>query len=178
LKDRLHEIMAQCVVIHEVNLNTGIINNIDLIEEKLSSVAADVKEHYLMLLLQYYFQNNNLDCAQQLLLQGIKFDMTFRDIKEAFIHINDDEDNVIEFFEDNVVMLKDIIQDEDLLEIYEYYNENTFFQPFLEEPMLLIRRNRYVCAHAYKNDKNEYSNFFINEDLLASLMRDMPFLLK
>ncbi len=177
MKDRLHEIIAQCAIIHEVNLSTDIIGDLDLIEEKLSNVDTDVKEHYLILLLQYYFQNNDLENVQKLLLQGIKFEMRFRDIKEAFVHIKDDEENVIEFFEDNVVMLRDVIQDEDLFDMYNYYESNKQFQPYLEEPLLLIRKNRYVCAHVYKNI-SPISAFFLNEDLLESLLRDMPFLLK
>lgn len=177
MKDRLHEIMAQCVVILEENISTGIIDNLYAIEEKLSNVDSDVKEHYLMLLLQYYFQKNNLENVQKLLLQGFKFEMRFSDIKEAFIHIKEDEDNVIEFFEDNVVMLRDIIQDEDLIDIYEYYHRNKKYQRYLEEPLALIRKNRYVCVHAYKHTIY-CSDFFLNKDLLESLMRDMPFLFK
>lgn len=177
MKDRLHEVMAQCVVILEENISTGIINNLDAIEEKLSNIDADVKEHYLMLLLQYYFQKNNLENVQKLILQGFKFEMRFSDIKEAFIHIKEDEENVIEFFEDNVVMLRDIIQDEDLIDIYEYYHHNKKYQPYLEEPLLLIRKNRYVCAHVYKHTI-DCSEFFLNKDLLESLMRDLPFLFK
>lgn len=177
MNDRLHEIMAQCVIIHETNINTGIINDLDAIEEKLSSIDEDVKEHYLKLLLQYYFQNNYLDGAQALLLQGFKFDMRFDDVKEAFLHIKDEEDNVIDFFEDNVVMLKDVVHEEDLKQMYDYYHDNVNIQSFLDEPLDLIKRNRYVCTHAFKST-NSYAKFFINEDLLNSLQRDMPFLFK
>jgi len=177
MKDRLHEIIAQCAVLHETNINEEIINNLDLIEKKLSNVDDDIKEHYLMLLLQYYFQNNNLEGVQKLLLQGFKFEMRFEDIKEAFIHICNNEDNVIEFFEDNVVMLKDVIQDDELKEIYEYYNDDVNNQINLEESLILIKKNRYVCAHVHKSN-NPYLRFFLNEDLLESLQRDMPFLLK
>lgn len=177
MNDRLHEIMAQCAVIHEVNIDAGIVNDLDAIEDKLLDVDDDVREYYLTLLLQYYFQNNSLDGAQKLLLQGFKFEMRFSDIKEAFVHIKDDEENVIEFFEDNVVMLRDVILDDDLIEIYEYYTANRCLQTYLEAPLQLIKKNRYVCSHVYKKD-NTLSKFFLNEDLLESLIRDMPFLLK
>ncbi len=177
MNDRLHEIIAQCSVIHETNISENIINDLDKIEIKLATYESDIKEHYLKLLLQYYFQNNNLKCAQKLLLQGFKFDMRFDDIKEAFIHIKDESENVIEFFEDNVVLLKDVIQDEELKQMYEYYINNKSYQINMKEPLALIKRNRYVCAHVHKC-ANDYHKFFLNEDLLESLQRDMPFLLK
>ena len=92
-------------------------------------------------------------------------------------HIKDEEDNVIDFFEDNVVMLKDTVQDEDLKEMYDYYHDNVNIQPYLDEPLDLIKKNRYVCTHAFKSTSS-YAKFFINEDLLNSLQRDLPFLLK
>lgn len=177
MSERLHEIIAKCAVIHEVNIQENIIDDLEKIEEKLEDIDDDVKEHYLMLLMQYYFQNNKLEQLKGLLLQGFKFDMRFSDVVEAFCHLKDDEDNVIEFLEDNVVMLKDSITDDDLLRMFEYYNANLEYKNFIDEPLNLIKKNRYVCAHAYKS-KEEFAKFFINEDLLQSLERDMPFLLK
>ncbi len=177
MNDRLHEIIAQCAVIHETNIRENIINDLDAIDEKLSSVDSDIKDHYLVLLLQYYFQQNNVECAQRLLLDGVKFQMRFDDIKEAFIHINSGKENVIEFFEDNVVMLKDTIKDEELTAMYDYYMKNEQNQVNLEQALVLIRKNRYICAYVYKST-NEKLKFFLNPDLLASLERDMPFLLK
>jgi len=177
MNDRLHEILAQCSIIHQKNIDTGIIKDLDAIEETLSTQPEDVKEHYLKLLLQYYFQINYLEGVQALLLQGFKFDLRFDDIKEAFIHIDNGDENVIEFFEESIVMLKDTINDKDLLAIYNYYQDNKSYQPYLEEPLDYIRKNRYVCAHAYKV-ANDYVKFFLNGDLLDSLKRDMPFLLK
>ncbi len=103
MNDRLHEIIAQCAVIHEANIRENIINDIDAIEEKLLSVDSDIKDHYLVLLLQYYFQQNNVECVQRLLLEGIKFQMRFDDIKEAFIHITSGKENVIEFFNNSKI---------------------------------------------------------------------------
>lgn len=97
MDNRLHEIMAQCAIIHETNIKTNIIDDLDKIEENLSNGDSDVKEHYLTLLMQYYFQKNKLEQLKQLLLEGYKFDMRFIDIVEAFCHLKDDEDNVIEF---------------------------------------------------------------------------------
>ena len=177
MSDRLHEIIAQCAIIHEENLKTGIIKKLKTVETKLEEVDKDVKEHYLMLLMQYYFQINHLKGLKKLLLQGFKFDLRFEDIKEAFMHIKEHEDNVIEFFEDGVVMLKDSINDNQLQEMYNYYNSNASYQHYLEDALELIRKNRYVCAYAYKS-KEDYCKFFINDDLLESLKRDLPYLLK
>ncbi|WP_375723443.1 hypothetical protein LXN10_13105 [Arcobacter sp. KX21116] len=177
MDDRLHEIIAQCAIIHETNINENIIDDLEKIEENLSEGDSDVKDHYLSLLMQYYFQNNKVEQLKQLLLEGYKFDMRFLDIVEAFCHLKDDEDNVIEFFEDNVVMLKDSITDNDLKKMYEYYQSNLEYKNFIDESLNLIKKNRYVCAQAYKS-KEEFAKFFLNEDLLESLKRDMPFILK
>ena len=174
---RLHEIMAQCAIIHETNIKTNIIDDLDKIEENLSEGDSDVKDHYLSLLMQYYFQKNKLEQLKQLLLEGYKFDMRFIDVVEAFCHLEDDEDNVIEFLGDNVVMLKDSITDNDLKKMYDYYQSNLEYKNFIDESLDLIKKNRYVCAQAYKS-KEEFAKFFLNEDLLESLKRDMPFILK
>ena len=174
---RLHEIMAQCAIIHETNIKTNIIDDLDKIEENLSEGDSDVKDHYLSLLMQYYFQKNKLEQLKQLLLEGYKFDMRFIDVVEAFCHLKDDEDNVIEFLGDNVVMLKDSITDNDLKKMYDYYQSNLEYKNFIDESLDLIKKNRYVCAQSYKS-KEEFTKFFLNEDLLESLKRDMPFILK
>ncbi|RXJ82047.1 hypothetical protein [Arcobacter sp. F2176] len=174
---RLHEIMAQCAIIHETNIKTNIIDDLDKIEENLSEGDSDVKDHYLSLLMQYYFQKNKLEQLKQLLLEGYKFDMRFIDVVEAFCHLKDDEDNVIEFLGDNVVMLKDSITENDLRKMHEYYQSNLEYKNFIDESLDLIKKNRYVCAQAYKS-KEEFAKFFLNEDLLESLKRDMPFILK
>ena len=176
MNDRLHEIIAQCAVIHKTNINENIIDDLDKIELVLEDVDSDVKEHYLTLLMQYYFQKNKIEQLKELLLHGFKFDLRFTDVVEAFMNLKDDEDNVIEFFEDSIVMLKDKILDSDLEQIYNYYHANLKYKNFIDEPINLIKKNRYVCAHAYKSGK-DFAKFFINEDLLASLKRDMPFLL-
>ena len=177
MSDRLHEIIAQCAVIHETNINEGIINDLYAIEERLDSVDDDIKDHYLTLLMQYYFQKNNIKQLQKLLLQGYRFDMRFSDIKEAFLHLKDDEENVIEFFEDNVVFLKDMVKDEELKQMYDYYHDNLEYKAFIDDALTLIKKNRYVCAHAYKSEE-AYAKFFLNEDLLNALKRDMPYILK
>ena len=48
---------------------------------------------------------------------------------------------------------------------------------FLEKGVEIIKRNRYICAHCYKNQNTKYSEFFLNKDLLESLKRDLPYLL-
>ncbi len=177
MNDRLHEIIAQCAVIHDTNIKEGIIDNLEAVERKIEAIDDDIKEHYLKLLMQYYFQHNNLEGVQGLLLQGFKFDMRFEDIKEAFIHIKEDEENVIEFFEDNVVMLKDVIEEEQLLQMYNYFKTHVSYQHYLEDALELIKRNRYVCAHAHKS-RTSYAKFFLNDDLLKSLLNDLPYLFK
>ena len=63
--------------------------------------------------------------------------------------------------------------------MYEYYISNVDFQSALEQAVELIKRNRYVCAFCYKNEKGEeFAKFFLNEDLLESLKRDLPYLVK
>lgn len=177
MNDRLHEIIAQCAVMHESNLKAGIIFDLYAIECSMEDIDKDVKNHYLTLLMQYYFQQNYLKGLKKLLLQGFKFDLRFEDIKEAFLHIKEHEDNVIEFFEEGIVMLKDNIQDAHLVQMHEYFNVNADYQHYLEPALELIKRNRYVCAHAYKSTL-ACKDFFINEDLLMALQRDLPYLFK
>lgn len=176
MSERLHEIIAEVAMLHTHFENENILHNLEKIQEKLENVPSDVSEHYYKLLMQYYFQTNDLENLQQLLLEGIKFDMRFEDIKEAFLHITD-ENSVIEFFEENVVFLKDEISEEYLKQMYEYYLENEALQPFLNDSLELIKKNRYVCAKAFKSQL-EYCKFFINKELLVSLQNDMPFLFR
>lgn len=176
MSERLHEIIAEVAKLHEYFESNKLLDNLEKIEEHLSSVESDVKEHYLVLLLQYYFQINDLENLQKLLLQGIKFDMRFDDIKEAFVHIKD-ENSVIEFLEENVVFLKDEITTEALTQMYDYYVNNEALHPILKDSLELIKKNRYVCAKAFRNEC-EACKFFINKDLLESLQNDMPFLFK
>ncbi|MFA7569665.1 MAG: hypothetical protein WCY75_00275 [Sulfurimonadaceae bacterium] len=176
MSDRLHEIIAQVAMLHEHFTNKKELHNLDKIEQRLELEEEDVKEHYLTLLMQYYFQSNDLENLQKLLLQGFKFEMRFEDIKEAFLHITN-EISVIEFLEENVVFLKDDIPPEALEQMYEFYQNNEALQPYLNDSLELIKKNRYVCAKAYKLN-TPYGEFFINEDLLKSLQNDMPFLFK
>lgn len=176
MNDRLHEIIAKIGVFHNTLIKDGLINNLDIVYDKLDVYEDDFKEHYLKLLMQYYFQNNNLKNLQELLLEGFKFDLRFNDIAIAFTNIKE-EDSVIEFYEDQSVLLKDIVIEDDLYLIKEYYDENENLHNILDFPLKLIKRNRYVCAKAYKY-KGDLGDFFINEDLLKSLKEDMPYLLK
>ena len=176
MNDRLHEVIAQCAVIHEHNINKNIIYDLNEVQDALNEYDSDVKEHYLTLLMQFYFQKNSLSNLQELLLQGFRFDMRFTDVVEAFCNLKDDEDNVIEFFEENVLMLRDKVTKDDLERIYNYYKQNEKYENFIKEPLEIIKRNRYVCAKAYKLG-GDLASFFIIEDLLESLKRDMPFLL-
>ena len=177
MSDRLHEIIAQIGVLHRELIDNGNINDANLVLSYIEKYDTDIKEHYLNLLLQYYFQKNDLDNLKQLLLKGAKFDMRFDDVKEAFTHISPDTNNVIEFMQDSIILLKDNSFENELETIYSYYINNTTLHSYLKEALEIIKKNRYVCAYCYKN-KKEYSDFFINKDLLDSLKRDLPHLLK
>lgn len=177
MSDRLHEIIGQIGVLHNTLIENGKINNSNEVFEVLEDYDIDVQEHYLNLLLQYYFQKNDITNLQEVLLVGAKFDMRFEDVKEAFLNIVSDEDNVIEFMQENVVFIKDNNIANNLEAMYEYYENNPSLRKNLDKSVELIKKNRYVCAFCYKNPETRYSKFFLNEDLLESLKRDLPYLL-
>ncbi|WP_072682478.1 hypothetical protein [Arcobacter sp. LA11] len=178
MSDRLHEIIAEIGIIHKKFLNEKKIEDLDYVLEYIEDYEDDLKEHYLMLLLQYYFQQNSIENLKELLVLGYKFDMRMEDIKVAFLNIRTNEENVIELLEDNVVFFKDSSYEEPLKVMYEYYMDNKDLQVILEETIELIKRNRYVCAYAYKNKDFDFAKFFLNDDLVESLKRDLPYLLK
>jgi len=177
MSDRLHEIIAEIGVLHNELIQNKKINDANEVFDYIEDLDSDVKDHYINLLLQYYFQENDLKNLQEVLLVGAKFDMRFEDVKNAFLNIKTSGENVIEFIEESVVFLKDTNLDKFLNEMYLYYINNKSLQVDLEAAVELIKRNRYVCAHCYKNDDKAYSVLFLNEDLLESLKRDLPYLL-
>ena len=177
MSDRLHEVIAEIGVLHKELIENKKIEDANEVFDYIEDFDSDVKEHYLNLLLQYYFQENDLNNLKEMLLVGAKFDMRFSDIKNAFLNIKTSGENVIEFMEESVVFLKDTELEDELNEMYLYYTQNKSLQVDLEEAVELIKRNRYVCAHCYKNDDKCYSKLFLNEDLLESLKRDLPYLL-
>lgn len=177
MSDRLHEIIAEIGVLHKELIENKKIEDANEVFDYIEDLDGDVKDHYINLLLQYYFQENDLKNLQELLLVGAKFDMRFADIKSAFLSIKNSGENVIEFMEESVVFLKDTDLEDNLNQMYLYYTENEALQVNLEEALELIKRNRYVCAHCYKNDDKCYSKLFLNENLLESLKRDLPYLL-
>ena len=176
--DRIHEIIGEIGIIHNTLLETNKILEVEEVFEFIKDYNTDVQEHYLNLLLQYYFQKNNLNNLKEVLLVGAKFDMRFDDIREAFLNIKLEEENVIEFMQENVVFVKEEIKAEYLMDMYKYYISNTGLENALEQAVELVKRNRYVCAFCYKNMEEEFSKFFLNEDLLVSLKRDLPYLIK
>ena len=178
MSDRLHEIIAEVGIIHKTLLTDEKIEDLDYLLEYIESYEEDVREHYLVLLLQYYFQQNSIDNLKELLVLGYKFDMRMEDISIAFLNIKTNDENVIELLEDNVVFFKDSDYEKPLKTMYEHYIKNSDLQVILEETIELIKRNRYVCAYAYKNREFDFARFFLNEDLLESLKRDLPYLLK
>ena len=179
MSERLHEILAEVGIIHRTLLGDEKINNVEYVLDYVETYEEDVKEHYLTLLLQYYFQNNLIENFKELLLLGYKFELRMDDIKQAFLNITSNEENVIELLEDNVVFFKDSNYEEPLMSMFKYYeNGNDELKTILEETIELIKRNRYVCAYCYKNKDKEFARFFLNDDLLESLKRDLPYLLK
>lgn len=178
MSDRLHEIIAQVAMIHKDLQENQKINNANLVIEEIKTYSKDIQEHYLNLLLQYYFQENDLVNFKILLLKNAKFQMRMDDIKCAFLNIKSNNNNVIEFMEDSIMYLKDIITNESLEAIYNYYKNNKDLQIYLEESIEIIKRNRYVCAYCFKHKSSEYSSFFINDELLEVIKKDLPYLLK
>lgn len=177
MSDRLHEIIGEIGVLHNTLIENGKINNSNEVFQVLKNYPTDVKKHYLNLLLQYYFQNNDLKNLKELLLAGAKFEIRFEDVKAAFLNIKSKELNVIEFMEESIVFIKDSDISNNLGKMYEYFHSNSSLQEFLEKGVEIIKRNRYICAHCYKNQNTKYSEFFLNKDLLESLKRDLPYLL-
>jgi len=178
MSDRLHEIIGEIAIIHNKLIESNKINDANEVFRFLEKYSKDTQKHYFNLLLQYYFQKNDLKNLKKLLLNNAKFDMRFDDVKEAFLNIKSNEENVIEFMEENIVFVKENITNDSLQAIYDYYKNNVELQSSLEQAIELIKKNRYICAYCYKNENNEYSKFFLNEDLLISLKRDLPHLLK
>lgn len=179
MSDRLHEIIAQIGIIHKTLIENKKIDNALDVLDYVEDYEEDVKEHYFKLLLQFYFQQNDLKNFKEVILLGYKFDLRMDDIKEAFIKIKSNEENVIVFLEDNVVFFKDSNYEEPLKSMYEYYEKaDNELKTSLEETIELIKRNRYVCAYAYKNKDFAFAKFFLNEDLLESLKNDLPHLFK
>lgn len=178
MSDRLHEIIAQISVLHNDYIKNKKIDDADIIIDDLSNKDEDLKDHYLKLLLQYYFQQNDLRNVKKILLLGYKFDITFDDVQLAFCNIKNSSENVVEFFDDSIVFVKDKNIKEPLHKIYDFYNSNESNKVNLEQAVDVIRKNRYICAFVYKHPELSFSEFFLNEDLLESLKRDLPYLLK
>ncbi|RXJ87116.1 hypothetical protein [Arcobacter sp. CECT 8985] len=179
MKDRLHEIIAEISILHNEFIKNDKILDANIIVDEISTQSEDLQEHYLKLLLQYYFQQNDLENVKKLLLLGYKFDIRFDDIKQAFTKIVSNKENVIEFFDDAVVFVNDNNIKEPLNIMYDYYNANESNKVNLEQAVDIIRKNRYICAFCYKHiGELPFCEFFINEDLLESLKRDLPYLLK
>lgn len=174
----IHEILGHVAIIHNELLETGKIKNADEVFDYIESYDNDIKEHYLKLLLQYYFQQNDIDNLKKVLLVGIKFDMRMDDIKQAFLNTRKDQESVIEFMKDSVVFVKDVKLENSLMVMYEYFKDNKNFQEMLKGALRVIKNNRYVCAYAYKNAQKDYASFFLNKDLLESLKKDLPYLLE
>ena len=178
MSDRLHEIMGEIGILHNNLIENKKITNADEVLEYIKNYEKDVQNHYLNLLLQYYFQQNDLENFKKLLLVGAKFDMRFEDVKDAFLNINSKNENVINFMEDSIKFIKENIDKNHLEEMYNYYKNNPNFEDILTNTISLIKKNRYVCVCSFNNKDSKYAEFFLNEDLLESIKRDSPYLLK
>ena len=178
MSERLHEIMGEIGILHQYILESFMINDATKVLEFIKKYKKDVQKHYLNLLLQYYFQKNDLKNLKELLLVDAKFDLRFEDVKEAFLNIKSENENVIEFFEEAVIFIKEKINENDLKEIYNYYISNSKLQLCLNNTVELIKKNRYVCIYCFNNPDTLYGKFFLNEDLLNYLRRDLPYLFK
>ena len=178
MSDRLHEIIGQIGVLHNQLLENKKIEDADEVFKFIKDYEIDMQKHYLNLLLQYYFQKNDLNNLKKLLLVGAKFDIRFEDVKEAFLNIKEESENVVEFMENGVTFIKEKINEDDLKDIYDYYMNNVELQKLLNFSIELIKKNRYVCVYCFHNLDSVYGKFFLNEDLLESLKRDLPYLLK
>ena len=178
MSDRLHEIMGQIGILHNQLLENKKIKDSKEVLEFIKDYDMDIQKHYLNLLLQHYFQQNDLKNLKELLLVGAKFDIRFEDVKDAFLNIKSNDENVIEFMEDSVKFIKENIEIKHLKDIYEYYENNHNLHDILGRVVELIRKNRYVCVTCAKNQNNEYEKFFLNKDLLESLKRDLPYLFR
>ena len=176
MSDRLHEIIGQIGVLHNQLLDNKKIKDANEVFVFIKNYDIDIQKHYLNLLLQYYFQQNDLKNLKELLLVGAKFDIRFEDVKEAFLNIK--EESVIEFMEDAVIFIKEKINENDLIDIYDYYKNNIQLQKKLNDSLEIIKKNRYVCVYCFHNLNTQYGEFFLNKDLLESLKRDLPYLLK
>ncbi len=84
MSDRLHEIIGEIGVFHNQLLENKKIEDAKEVLKFIKEYDVDVQKHYLNLLLQYYFQKNDLKNLKELLLVGAKFDIRFEDVKEAF----------------------------------------------------------------------------------------------
>ena len=84
MSDRLHEIIGEIGVFHNQLLENKKIEDVKEVLEFIKEYDVDVQKQYLNLLLQYYFQKNDLKNLKELLLVGAKFDIRFEDVKEAF----------------------------------------------------------------------------------------------
>jgi hypothetical protein len=178
MSDRLHEIIGQIGILHNELLENKKIDNANEVLEFIKNYESDIQNHYLNLLLQYYFQKNDLNNSKELLLVGAKFDLRFEDVKEAFFNISSKDENIIEFMEDAVIFIKEKINENDLKDMYAYYKNNSELHYILNKTVDLIKKNRYVCICCYHNQNSEFGKFFLNEDLLISLKRDLSYLLK
>lgn len=66
MSDRLHEIIGQIGVFHNEFIANGKIKDADIILDELSTQEEDLQEHYFKLLLQYYFQQNDIENVKKL----------------------------------------------------------------------------------------------------------------
>ena len=165
--------------IHKVLLIENKIDDLDYVFDYIKDYDYEVREQYLNILIKYYFQNNQVENFKELTSLGYKFDLKMDDIKLAFLSINDNEENVIQLYESDVVFFKDTNYSVPLRIIYDHYqNSDNNKKEILEETVSLLRKNQYISAFSYKNKELDFGKFFLDEDVISLLKKDLPFLLK
>lgn len=175
----LNKLILDINKIHKTLLIDKKIDNLDYVLEFIKDYDYEVREQYLNILIKYYFQQNQVKNFKELLTLGYSFDLTMEDIKLAFLNIKDNEENVIELYESNVVFFKDTNYSVPLRIIYDHYqNVDDDKKKVLDSTVNLLRKNQYISAFSYRNKNLDFGNFFLDEDIVALLKEDFPFLLK
>lgn len=177
MKQTAEEIIAKVAIVHKQLVESDKINDIENVFETIKEFHHEEQEYYLSYLFQYYFHNNDVKNLERILAVGIKYEVKFYDIAQAFVHIKKEGESVIELLEESILFIKDTNLEDELQSMYDYYMANESLRTILDDSLTIIKENRYVCVHCYKYSMAEYSQFFLDKELLDSIKNDMPYLL-
>lgn len=179
MSTKLNIVTSKISEIHEHLLNTKKINDLNYALTYVESYDDIVREHYLSILLKYYFHQNDIDNFKQLSSIGYKFDITMEDIEFAFLNITTEGENVIELQEESVLFFKDTNYRSSLKAIYEYYHHaDDELKKTFDRVINLLKKNNYICAFCHMNRDLGFTSLFLDETLLSFLKKELPFLLK